>query len=180
MFVGTTFGRLFTFKLLPESHGGYNVQFVGSTALDGRISSIVPISADTGRAAYASQSAVANLRSGFILNGVVVAVTQAGARVFKPAVAKGASKTWNDFLCDSATVVWNEDRGCGLVALFGDGSARTFSIPGLKEIAVAKVDHILDVRRFPEAIITPTGDVFGWTGPSEIAIVNAWGSGQDT
>ena len=37
----------------------------------------------------------------------------------------------------------------------------------------------MDVQRFSEAIITPTGFVLGWTGPSEIAMVNIWGTGQD-
>ena len=66
-----------------------------------------------------------------------------------------------------------------LVGLFGDGSAKAFSIPGLKEIASARVDNILDVRRFSEAIITPTGFIFGWTGPSEMAVLNVWGTGVD-
>ena len=36
----------------------------------------------------------------------------------------------------------------------------------------------LDVKRFSEALITATGDVFGWSGPSEIAALNVWGTGQ--
>lgn len=66
-----------------------------------------------------------------------------------------------------------------LLGLFGDGCAKAFSIPGLKEIASANVSHTLDVRRFSEAIIAPTGFIFGWTGPSEIAVLNVWGTGQD-
>ena len=135
--------------------------------------------ADTGAPAYASQSAVANLRNGFKVNGVLLVTTQMGARVFKPASAKGAQKTWDEFLCDSATVVRCEGRGYALVGLFGDGCARAYSIPGLKEIAHVKVSHELDIQRFSEAIITSTGDIFGWTGPSEIAVLNVWGTGQD-
>ena len=106
-------------------------------------------------------------------------VTQTGVKIFKPVGSKGASKTWSDFLCDSASVVRYEDRGCGLVCLLGDGTARTYSIPGLKEIASTNIGKSLDPRRFSEAVITPTGDIFGWIGPSEIAVVNPWGSGQD-
>ena len=165
--------------MLPGSRGGYSVEFVGSTNLDDKIISITPVNANNGKAAYASQSAVASLRGGSKVDGVVVVVTQAGVRIFKPACAKGASKSFGDCLCNSANVVWCEDKGCALTALFGDGFVKTFSIPGLKQIAAAKVDHIFDVRRFSEAIVTPTGDIFGWTSPSAIAVVNVWGSGQD-
>lgn len=150
------------------------------SSLDDRVISISPISADSGKPASASPTTVASLRNGFQLHGVVLVVTPSGARIFKPAGAKGASKTWHDVLCDSASVVQYEDRGCSLLGLFGDGSAKTYSIPGLKEISSTSLSDVLDTRRFSEAIITPTGNIFGWVGPSEIAVVNPQGSGQDS
>ena len=66
-----------------------------------------------------------------------------------------------------------------LVGIFGDGTAKAFSVPGLKEIASADVSKILDIRRISETLVTPTGSVFGWTGPSELAALNVWGIGQD-
>lgn len=179
-FVGTEQGRLVTFKILPQSQGSYAVQMAGVTSVDDKVVSISPLVANSGQPANASQNTVAGLRNGFVINGVVLVVTQAGARIFKPAVARGASKSWHDVLCYSANVVRDDDRGCGLVALFGDGSVRTYSIPGLKEIASLNIGTELDIRRLSEAVITPTGDIFAWTGPSEIAVVNPWGSGQDT
>ena len=140
----------------------------------------MPISADTGKPAEATATTVGNLRSGFKVNGVLAVAMHTGARVFKPPGAKGASKTWSDYLCDAASIAQYEERGCALVALFGDGNARTYSLPGLKELASVKIGHVVDPRRFPEAIISSTGDTFGWTGPSEMAIVNVWGRGHDT
>ncbi|MCJ1471699.1 hypothetical protein MMC13_000339, partial [Lambiella insularis] len=169
-----------TFRILPRSNGGYSAQLAGMSSLEDKIVSISAISADNGQPASASPATVANLRDGFQLNGVVVAVTQSGARIFKPPGAKGASKTWHDCLCDSASIVQYEDRGYSLVGLFGDGSAKTFSLPGLKEIASTSLNNAFDIRRFAEAIITPTGGVYGWVGPSEIAVLNPQGSGQDT
>ena len=161
-------------------NGGYSAQLAGTISLDDKVVSISPISADTGGPASASPDTVASLRNGFRLNGVVVVTTQTGVRIFKPAGAKGAGKTWNDFLCDSARVVRYEDRGYALAGLFGDGSVKTYSIPSLKEIASTRLSDTLDTRRFSDAIITPTGDIFGWIGPSELGVVNPWGSGQDT
>jgi syntaxin-binding protein 5 len=175
--VGTNLGHLATFKLLPEPSGGYSAKFVGACSLDDRIISISPIHAESGRAAYASQSVVAGLREGRKINGVLVAVTASGARIFKPATHKGAHKTWDEFLCDSATVVRYEDFGYALLGLYGDGCARAYSIPALKEIGSVKVDNVLDIRRFSEAVITSTGDILGWKGPAELALINIFGVG---
>ncbi|KAL8659321.1 MAG: hypothetical protein Q9226_000494 [Calogaya cf. arnoldii] len=179
LFVGTNLGRLATFKLLPESNGGYSVKFVGSSALDDRIIAIAPIYAELGDPAEATQSAVAGLREGRKVNGVALIVTTSGVKIFRPPAAKGAHKTFDEVFCGSAAVVRYQAAGYALLGLFGDGTAKTYSIPSLKQIASANVSHILDARRFAEAIVTPTGDLVGWTGPSEIALLNVWGTGSD-
>ncbi|KAI9794669.1 MAG: hypothetical protein M1835_006483 [Candelina submexicana] len=179
LFVGTNLGRVATLKLLPQSQGGYSVQFVGiSAAHDARILSLLPLNADTGASASATQSVVAQLRNGYKVNGVLLVVCPTGARIFKPVSAKGAQKAWDDVFCDAAAVVKFPDRGYALVGLFGDGSARAYSIPSLKEIGKVKVNDTLDTKRFSEAIITETGDIIGWSGPSQIAVLNVWGTGQ--
>ena len=179
MFVGTNLGRLLTFKILPSRQGTYSVQVAGSVTLDEKVLSITPLNAETGKPAAATQAAVSALREGHRVNGVVVAVTTTGVRIFKPSSSKGASKGWNEYFCDAASIVSSFDGAIALVGLFGDGHARTFSIPGLKELSAMRIGHLLDARRLPDAMIAPTGDVFGWTGPSELIVVNAWGVGED-
>ena len=147
--------------------------------MDARIVSISPINAETGAPAYATQAAVAGLKSGQKTNGVIVAVTTSSAHVFKPASSKGAQKMFDNFLCDSATVARFQDRGYAIIGLFGDGRARAYSLPALKEVGNARLDQKLDIRRFGDAIITGTGDIFSWTGPSEMALLNVWGAGLD-
>jgi hypothetical protein len=44
----------------------------------------------------------------------------------------------------------------------------------LKEIAKAKLPQ-LDPTRTPFSVVTKTGDIFGWSGPSELAILPVWG-----
>ncbi|KAI9834221.1 MAG: hypothetical protein M1819_003059 [Sarea resinae] len=178
LFVGTKLGRIATFKLLPEAKGGYSAQFAGSTSLEGRVISICPVNADTGGGAYASQNAVGNLRNGIKVNGVVVAVTPAEVRIFKPTSAKGAHKTWDRALCDSAGIVRYQDSGYALVGFFGDGFTKAFSLPGLKELGEARVDRIVDVKKLSDAVFTKSGDALAWTGPSELAFMNVWGTGQ--
>lgn len=179
LFAGTNSGQLFTFKLLPQASGGYSVQPAGCVPFDDLIIAIAPTNADTGAPASASPDIVSGLRTGHKVNGVLIVATQSGARIFRPPAAKGASKSWDNCLLNSAGVVTYETYSFGLAGLFGDGTAKLFSLPGLKEIASASMTRYLDVRRFMDAVITPTGLVYGWMGPSEVGILNLWGSGQD-
>lgn len=176
--MGTNVGRLVTYQILPQSTGGYIVKVAGSSSLDDRVVSISPINADSGAPADANQSVVAQLRTGAKVNGTLLVVTRSSARIFKPAAAKGAHKSWDSYICYCAATVRFGASGY-MVGLYGDGCAKAFSIPGLKEIVSRNVMNTLDVRRFSEAIITPDGEIIGWTGPSEIALLNVWGKGED-
>ncbi|KIX06893.1 uncharacterized protein Z518_04869 [Rhinocladiella mackenziei CBS 650.93] len=178
LFVGTSRGRVATFKILPSQSGRYSAQCAGVTQIsDDRVISLSPIDTRVGSPAVATGHAMAGLQSGKKIEGVLVAATTSSAHIFRPAHAKGASKTFDHYLCDSSSVARYENRGYALVGLFGDGAARAFSIPALKELASTRVNHLLDTKRFGDAIITPTGDILGWAGPSEIAIVNVFGAG---
>jgi hypothetical protein len=175
--VGTNLGHVATFKILPDQSGRHSVTYTGTVSLDDSVISICPIHAESGRAAHATPPVVAGLRTGTKVNGILLTVSASGVRVFKPATNKGASKTWDEFLCDTATVVRYKDLGYALLGLYGDGCARAYSIPALKEIGSLRVDHVLDIRRFSEAVITSTGDILGWKGPAELALINVFGAG---
>ncbi|RYP73453.1 hypothetical protein DL771_003625 [Monosporascus sp. 5C6A] len=175
-FVGTNRGKVITFKLLP-SGGGYASQVAGVASLSDKIVAICPIITETGKPAYATGPAVAGLREGKNVNGLLVVVTQSEVRIFKPATAKGASKSFDDYLCDSACVTEFPLNGMALVGVFGDRVARAFSLPGLKELGSAPLP-MMDGSRSDGTVITENGDLFCWTGPAEIAILDVWGTGQ--
>ncbi|CAI4219613.1 unnamed protein product [Parascedosporium putredinis] len=137
-FVGTNTGKVITFKLLPAGEG-YTVKVAGVVDLGSPIVAICPIVADTGKPAVATGPIVAGLRGGQQVNGILVVVTQTEIRVFKPATAKGASKSFDDILCDAA--------------------------------AVTELDY-------RDTIVTENGYVFGWHGPSELALFHVWGLGD--
>ncbi|KAI1001705.1 Lethal(2) giant larvae [Podosphaera aphanis] len=176
-FVGTQLGLVLTFKILPGINGIYTVQLAGTSSLTDKIISITPIIADTGKRAKATGEIVGELRTGEQTHGILVAVSQTEVRIFKPAIAKGARKTFDDYFCDSARVATFEGRGCALIGIFGDAKIRAFSIPGLKEISSARIP-MLEPSRFSSSIITDSGGVFGWSSPSELAFLNVWGTGQ--
>ena len=171
-------GNVLTFKIVPEPSGRYGVQFTGNTQMDGRIIDIAPISVDTGKPAHASQNAVGNLRSGFKVSGALIVTTISEVRIFKPSAHKGAHRSFDGAFCDAAVVARFQDQGYALIGLFGDGSVKAFSIPSLREISSKRLDRIFDVRRFSDAMLTPSGDILGWTGPSELGLVSVFGTGQ--
>lgn len=109
---------MITFKLLPDSGGGYAVRPAGTASLDDRIVSISAFDADTGTPADATQSAFAELQNGLTANGAVLAVSKGGARIYKPGAAKGAHKSWDDYSCHTANVVHFGPQGYVLVGLF--------------------------------------------------------------
>lgn len=164
-------------KVLPQNGGKYGVQPVGVASVDDTVIRIAPIHIDTGMSAYASQQVVANLRTGGKVNGVILVVTSRGVRIFKPPTGKGASKSFDHFICQSATVTHCNEQGYALVTLGDDGYARAFSIPGLRELGALRITSHLDPRRLSEAIITNSGDILGWVGPAETALLNVWGRG---
>jgi hypothetical protein len=71
-FVGTNGGKVATFKILPQSNGGYTAQYSGVTNLDDRIISIDPIISSSGKPASATGAAVAALRTGQQTHGSLV------------------------------------------------------------------------------------------------------------
>jgi syntaxin-binding protein 5 len=104
-------------------------------------------------------------------------VTQTEIRIFKPATAKGASRAFDDVFCDAAAVTEFELHGFAIVGVFGDQTTRAYTLPGLKELNKCAL-AMLDRTRSTSAIVSPTGDVIGWAGPSELVVVPVWGTGR--
>ncbi|SPO05232.1 related to SRO77 - polarized exocytosis by regulating SNARE function [Cephalotrichum gorgonifer] len=175
-FVGTNTGKVITLKLLPSGEG-YAVKVAGVVSFGDSVVSISPIVADTGKPAAATGPVVAGLRNGQQVNGVLVVVTKTEIRIFKPASSKGASKSFDDVLCDAASVTELDYRGTVVAAVLGDGSTRAYTIPALREIAKAQLPP-LDPTRRSATLFTENGYIFGWVGPSELALLHAWGFGE--
>ena len=104
--------------MLPGAGGGYTVQPAGTVSLDDRILGISALNVNTGAPADAGQSVFGQLRHGVTVNGVVLAVSNSGVRIYKPAAGKGAHKSWDDSSCQAAQVVNFGAQGYVLVGLF--------------------------------------------------------------
>ncbi|KAJ2899931.1 hypothetical protein MKZ38_002730 [Zalerion maritima] len=180
-FVGTNIGHVVTFKLLPANGGAYTVSPAGVVSADEKVIALCPIMADTGRSAVATGHLVSGLRSGQNVNGALVVVTTREARVLRPATSKGASKTFDDYLVHSAAVSSRIDVGGvtshALVTVSGDRMARAFTLPGLKEINKHEL-AMMDMSWADKSMVTSEGDVLAWASPSELALVQLWGTSE--
>ncbi|RKF72329.1 Lethal giant larvae protein-like protein SRO77 [Golovinomyces cichoracearum] len=176
-FVGTFLGNVMTFKILPGEGGIYTTQYIGTSSLADKVISITPIISESGKRAEANGETVRALRSGQQTHGFLVAVSQTEIRIFKPSTAKGTHKNIGSYFCEAANVIEFEDSGCALVAIFGDATIRAFSLPGLKEINSAKLTAF-ETYDISASVLTQAGSIFGWTGPSELAMMSVWGTGK--
>ncbi|KAK4612258.1 Lethal(2) giant larvae SRO77 [Fulvia fulva] len=175
---GTNSGNLASFKIIPVPSGRYTAQYAGHVQLDSsKIMYISPINADSGKPATASQTAMGSLRTGLKVNGALVTVTPTSIHIFRPATSKGAHKSFDSFFCDKAGIIHSHSHGYALLGLFGDGKARAFSIPSLRELASIDLTS-LDVRQLHKATISPTGTILAFTGPSELALLSIFGTGE--
>ena len=176
--VGTNTGSLVTFKILPSQGGRFEARFAGVVTLDDSIVSICPFNVTNGNSAHATQEAVSSLRSGAKIDGVILAASRSDARIFPPPSSKGAHKEWDSgSQCIRLAVTQVHDAGMAAVGIFSDNTVRGFTLPGLREINNERVGGVFNKQRLDDAVVTSSGDVLGWAGPSELALINVWGAG---
>jgi WD40 repeat protein len=187
--VGTNLGRLATFKIIPDPSGRYTTQLAGQSSLsDSRVLYIAPLNADTGKLASANPGAMGSLSAGLRVNGALLVVSSTSINLFRPASSRGAHRSFDGVFCDCASVVQYQvdNRGSALLTLCGDGSARVFALPSLRELKNIPLSPApsnptsmpsIDPRRLPSASITTTGNILAFTGPSEIVLLSLWGTG---
>lgn len=147
--------------------------------MDSAVVAIVPMNSDSGKRAYATQQAVANLRDGIKVPGVLLVVTRSETRIFRPPTAKGAHKTWEEYICLAAAVTELETYGICLSCVMNTGVVKNYSIPGLKEISEVSLGVRFDKERLADTIVTTSGYIFGWTAKAECLLLHMWGKGQN-
>lgn len=177
--IGTSQGRILTIKLVPRGNGSFAAESAGSTVMEGHVIKLCPVISSDGSSAVADQQSVAALGQGSAKHGVVIAISHSAIRIFKPAAAKGVSKTFDTVLCRAANYCRLLERGQVIVGVFGDRTAKAFSFPALKLLGQVSLDG-MDPARLDDACVTETGEVIGWTGPSELAVIGTTCASQIT
>ncbi|KAF3930897.1 hypothetical protein ABW19_dt0206125 [Dactylella cylindrospora] len=175
--IGTTLGHIATFKILPDG-SRYSVAFAGAYPLEEPPIKLLPVNSENGNMAYATPQAVGGLRQGQFVNGILVCVAKNGARIIRPTNQKVSSKSWEDYTCVSATVVELQDKGVVLACMMTSGKIKVYSIPALKDIGSIDITKNMDKSKLSSCQITREGFIVFWTSPTEIALLNMWGTGK--
>lgn len=185
LIVGTSLGRIGSFKILPtESGKGYIVNFVdsNSSSLEDPVVGIIPINTETGALAPASQHAVLGLRSGVKVPGAVIVVTRSEARIYRPPSGKGVHKAWNEqsLACVAAGLIELEIYGIALVCAMLSGVVKVLSIPALKEVTELDITGHggVDVTKTEEVHILPSGDIIALSSPTSLITLSMFGTGK--
>lgn len=197
--VGTTRKNVVTFEVIPQGTQ-YIVNSAGLHVLDDPALTLIPVNADTGAVATASQEAIAGLQQGTFVNGILVCVSKEGARVMLPADDKLTSRDWqqlresmkegfkdamtlrsdnkDDMECVSAGVVEVPDKGVVLACVMSTRKIMVYSLPALKDIGSIDIPDSIPDSRLSECQITREGFFTAPTGQTEIGLFNMLGSGR--
>ncbi|KAK6537985.1 hypothetical protein TWF694_010877 [Orbilia ellipsospora] len=175
--IGTSLKNVVTLKILPDGVH-YAVSPAGSYQLEDNAIELIPINTETGASAGATGPAVAGLREGRFVKGMLVCVMKSGARIITPPDQKLSSKSWDE-TCISASVVESDDKGVALACVMNNAKIKLFSLPALKDLGNSSTSGDLPVQidrtRLSECRISREGYITGWTGLTEIGLFYMWG-----
>ncbi|CAK9440227.1 uncharacterized protein LODBEIA_P43270 [Lodderomyces beijingensis] len=172
-------GSLLYYKITPMGNGGFQVAFADKTtnlnhrSSDGgnvetsKLSQLIPIEAERGASAVASQEMFNKLATGIAISGLVITVSDRDVRVIKSPKTKLAHKVIDD-TCLKAAVVQYRDAGVVLAVLVKTGFIKLISLPTLQDIAnvklpkeaYSKLERSLASGTAGDSDLLPSGDMF--------------------
>ncbi|KAK9453181.1 lethal giant larvae like, C-terminal-domain-containing protein [Dipodascopsis uninucleata] len=175
--VGTSFGRVLFFRIVPTRDGHHTAQLVSIFSMKSKIIATIPFDTTYGLSAVASPTILQQLPQGVVISGAIIVVTPEEARVIKPPKAKIASKSFEDKIISAGVSYLRQGDTLVLVCLTESGYIRVFSLPYLKEMQSLSVQRLHHMQFAPKSIISLNGDVVLGMGKYEAALLNIWGKG---
>lgn len=176
--VGTSLGRLLTFKVIPVGPGKYAVEFVSAFSLKGKVVSLIPYDTEAGVPAVASAGVLPQLAQGIRINGALIAVTTEEIRIVKFPKTKLMSRSLEDKCLSAGLSYLRKGDTLALVVFTQSGFIRVYSIPSLREITHIPVQNMFDVRYAHRSLILLSGDILLGTNRNEAALINIFGKGK--
>ncbi|ODV88406.1 hypothetical protein CANCADRAFT_29688 [Tortispora caseinolytica NRRL Y-17796] len=189
MLVGTSEGRLATFRILPVQGGGFSAELVDEMhACDDSIIALCPYNSETGNSTIATPEVMAQLGKSVIVPGAIAVISGSEIRVVKPAKSKLSHKVYsasglpqqiggpivNAGLC---TLRMGGDS-VGLVCISAKGNAALISLPGLSTVATSKVpESFRNDLQYPftqRSSILISGDIMIQSGVSQGLFLSIW------
>ncbi|KAK9475354.1 lethal giant larvae like, C-terminal-domain-containing protein [Dipodascopsis tothii] len=176
--VGTSLGRVLTYRVVPAGPSKHVVEFVAATAVKGSVLALLPYDADTGVSAVATASVLPGLAQGVQITGAVVAVSADELRIVRLPRNKLSSRSLDDKCLVAGLCFLRKGDTLAVVTLTRSGFVRVYAVPSLREVKSISVQHLFDVRYAPRSSISLNGDLVIGVNKNEAALLNIWGKGQ--
>lgn len=188
--VGTNAGGNFmTFKIVPRSNGGFQVDFAERTVNlnykgvsengpdSSAITHIIPIESKRGASAVASLETFRQLGQGFPISGYIILASNNDLRVLKPPKTKLAHKVIDEGI-SGCGVVAIRDTGVCLMSILKAGFVKISTLPSLGDLADVRLPKEL-ILRLPNAnnvstCISNTGEFYLSNGGNEVDIFSLY------
>lgn len=180
MYVGTSIGRLITYKLVPDSVGRYSVKKVEQIdSNDSTITDILAVNSVDGRPCSPSMQQLKSTELDFPL---VVASSFSDIRVIQKN-SKVAHKTYSKGDVAKVGITGGKTPNgnvafCVQVVLGKTKKLLSLSLPSLSELSNLRLPYRIDDKYATQSSVLPLGDVFVRISETEAALINTMGLRQ--
>lgn len=176
--VGSSTGNVYTFRVIPNSNGGYSVQFDSSTAAtETAIKSVIPINMVTGTSAVATMEEMNRLSQGILISGGLIVVSENEIRILRQPKGKLTHRT--DLPSIAATGISSMREGDALVLTCITKNCETayYAIPSLREITKIPFPFHANPAYIFNSLIMANGDALIQQDRHSAALISIWGRG---
>lgn len=145
--IGTSEGKLHTFRLAPGPTGAYGVDYVGvAEGGVGPIFSVIPFNMEKGKLARARTQEMSQLPQGIQINGAVAVISRSEIRVFRQPKLKIAARTVTTPIATGGICFLKQDGTTCLTVITEAFEIIVYRLPTLQEI----VKNLLPFAASPE------------------------------
>lgn len=177
--VGTSFGKLHTFRVIPLPTGAYTLEYLGVTeASTSPILEVIPLDTERGVSAQARMAEMNKLAQGIQINGAVITVSQSEIRLYRQPKEKVSSRSISSSPLATGGVCHLKQAGTTcLVTITVAGEIVVYSLPNLVEIVSQRLPFAASPDSIGDSIVMQNGDVLVRRNQLSAALINIWGRG---
>lgn len=178
--VGSSLGKLHTFRVVPLPTGAYSLDYVGVTeASTSPIISVIPLDTEKGTSALARMAEMNQLPQGIQINGAIITISRTEIRLYRQPKDKVAARTLTTPLATGGLCYLKQPGTTCLVTVTEACEIVVYSLPTLGEIVKQRLPFAAAPDAIGESIVTPNGDIIVRRNKLSASLINIWGKGVD-
>lgn len=176
--VGTSLGKLHTFRLMPLANGGYAVDYIGVSEVGSSpIFQVVSINMNTGRSCRAKTDDMNKLPKGIQINGAVATISKLDIRIVRSPKEKIAARTSSSpIVTGNLSFMGQEGTSC-LVTVTRNCETVVYGLPNLREISKRVLPFAASPEFIADSTVMQNGDVLIRRNQLSAGLITIWGRG---